>query len=482
MTARRDHLLRRRRDQRYLRPGPQDGQRRHDLGAAELARQPAPERRRVRRTQAAAGRWARAAGSRRRRRGTTWAAQTSGTAVHLNGVACADATTCWAVGNTTGAGLPATILTTTNGGSSWSPQASNTTQQLSERPSSTRPTAGRSATAEPSSPTSTTRPRRTRRRSTPRRPAPVRHAPAWAFSGEDGATFECRLDRGSDVISAWTPCTDEVAYDLAGEVDGTYTFSVRATDAAGNTGLESHSDYELDTAIPRRPRSPPRRPRSPRAARRPGRSPASRARPRVPAGQRRGPRSSPGARAPAPELPADRPARRRLHVLGARHRRGGQRRPARRTPSRSTRPRRPRPRSPRRPRPRRQPVPAWAFSAEAGATTECRLDRGNTSCGLGRLRGSESYDLSGEPDGTYTFSVRATDAAGNVGAPATSAYALDTTAPAPRTHERARLAVVGENPSWAFTAEAGATIECSLDPQGSRRRTGAPARARRAST
>lgn len=42
----------------------------------------------------------------------------------------------------------------------------------------------------------------------------------------------------------------------------------------------------------------------------------------------------------------------------------------------------------------------------------------------------KSYDLAAEPDGTYTFRVTATDAAGNASSPATHDYALDRTPPA----------------------------------------------------
>ncbi len=52
--------------------------------------------------------------------------------------------------------------------------------------------------------------------------------PSFGFSSEPGATFECRLDSGS-----WAACTSPKAHtDVA---DGAHSFSVRATDAAGNT-------------------------------------------------------------------------------------------------------------------------------------------------------------------------------------------------------------------------------------------------------
>jgi hypothetical protein len=59
---------------------------------------------------------------------------------------------------------------------------------------------------------------------------------SFAFSAtESGSTFQCKLDSGS-----WSSCTSAKAY--GGVVVGSHTFSVKATDAAGNTDATPATD------------------------------------------------------------------------------------------------------------------------------------------------------------------------------------------------------------------------------------------------
>ena len=158
-------------------------------------------------------------------------------------------------------------------------------------------------------------------------------AAAFAFSSaRPGATFECKLDAG-----AWQTCTRRRRY--SGLREGAHTFSVRATDAAGNTD-----------ATPRR--------------------------------------------GPGPSTPP-RPTR-RSRTGPVRHRRV-ERRLVR------------------------------VHSSEAGATFECKLDDG----ALGTRCTSPQGATPASRDGSHTFSVRATDAAGNADAEPGHAD-LD------RRHDRAR--------------------------------------------
>ena len=128
-------------------------------------------------------------------------------------------------------------------------------------------------------------------------------SPTWRFSGEDGAILECQLRRGDDVISRMAVCATPRAYDLAKADDGTYTFTVRATDAAGNVGRGATATYRLDR-------------REPAAEATPEATPAAAAAPAPPPPAAAAPESMPSSGEPAAptadeETPAERRAERR---------------------------------------------------------------------------------------------------------------------------------------------------------------------------
>jgi hypothetical protein len=70
--------------------------------------------------------------------------------------------------------------------------------------------------------------------------------PSFAFSDtEAGVGFACSMSSGAD---AFAPCVSPRAYTAL--VDGSYTFKVRAVDAAGNTSVPTSSPLVIDTGAP----------------------------------------------------------------------------------------------------------------------------------------------------------------------------------------------------------------------------------------
>src|SRR4029077_4009496 len=72
-------------------------------------------------------------------------------------------------------------------------------------------------------------------------------SPSWSFTTVAGTTTACALSDGAVVVVAPAPCTSPAAYDLTGQPDAVYTFSVTAIDAAGNLSPTATSDYQLLT-------------------------------------------------------------------------------------------------------------------------------------------------------------------------------------------------------------------------------------------
>ncbi len=197
-------------------------------------------------------------------------------------------------------------------------------------------------------------------------------APSWGASVEAGAVTECRLTAPGATPGAFAACALPLATPVT--ADGTYTFEVRATDAAGNVSPIGAGTYVLDTVAPA-----------------------------------------------APEL---------VDPTG----------------------------------PSRNRAASFSFTAEAGATTSCRVTRGATVLApLAACVSPHAVDLTGQPDGAYTLSVRATDPAGNVGPAGTTVYVLDTTPPAvPVMTLTAGSPSSDRAPSYAFNYEAGADALCRL--------------------
>src|SRR5204863_230668 len=130
-------------------------------------------------------------------------------------------------------------------------------------------------------------------------------------SDHAGSTFECKLDGPGAATGTFTSCTTPKQY--ANLADGSYTFSVRATDAAGNVdATPATRSFTLDTAVPAVTLAQPAdgrvTPTTPRAARcsttasrsaTTPRTPSATPRPSRPRGSRRWTRAAPSSRATA---------------------------------------------------------------------------------------------------------------------------------------------------------------------------------------
>ena len=191
------------------------------------------------------------------------------------------------------------------------------------------------------------------------------------FNSEPGATTECRLLKGTEVIETFTTCTSPDIYNLV-DGDGTYTFIVRQTDAAGNVSPEASQDYELDTGLPNTT---------------------------IDSG-----------------------------------------------PTGST----------------SNTDPSFGFSSdEAGSAFECELD------GSGFAPCTTPRDYTALSDGPHTFRVRATDTAGNTDpTPAERTFTVDTGAPTVTIDSMPQDPGNDSTPTWDFTTESGATLDCRLSAGG----------------
>jgi RHS repeat-associated protein len=291
--------------------------------------------------------------------------------------------------------------------------------------------------------------------------------PIWAFSGESGSSFECKLERG--VINEFGPegCTSSKGYNLGARPDDRYTFSVRQTDLAGNVSGWATSSYTLDRTAPAVPRitAAPTSPSNGVTPRwefdRNGETNTT-LRCRL---ERDGAMFIDWQTCSSPKdytLTQDGSYRFLVH----------QQDPSGNTSTNATStyvldrvsPSSPvitaSPASPSSDR-----NPSWSFSGEAGARFECRLIEpvvtpAFTPCNPPTM----SYSLVGKAEGPYTFEVRQTDAAGNgPSLAARSTYILDSDAPdAPTITARPPEFSNDDTPTWEFTGETGATFACEL--------------------
>jgi Big-like domain-containing protein len=295
-------------------------------------------------------------------------------------------------------------------------------------------------------------------------------APQWTFTTDPTAsTTTCQLSSGTTVIATST-CTTSYTADLSGQPDGDYTVTIFSVDTAGNTGQPLVLDYVLDSTVPAAPTLTL--------------APVSPGKDATPVWAFFG---DPGSTftcslsrglsivvAPRPctsPFTADLsglPDGTYIFAVSSKDQAGNASSASTSTyVLDTTAPARPRfTHRPASPGPQQRP--AWSWTAEAGSTATCQLVRGSsTVIPLGGCMSPFTADLGGLGDGRYVFSVRATDAAGNTSAPATSVYVLDTTAPgAPHFISVPDSPGSDHTPTWAWTDVAGAHASCLVTSGG----------------
>src|SRR5205807_9977468 len=99
--------------------------------------------------------------------------------------------------------------------------------------------------------------------------------------------------------------------------------------------------------------------------------------------------------------------------------------------------------------------PSFSFSSEAGASFQCALD----GAAFASCSSPKSYTR--VADGSHTFQVKASDAAGNTGTAESYTWTVDTVAPPASITASPTNPSNNTAPSFSFHSEAGATFTCS---------------------
>ena len=114
--------------------------------------------------------------------------------------------------------------------------------------------------------------------------------------------------------------------------------------------------------------------------------------------------------------------------------------------------------------PTTNPSPSFGFTAEGGSTVSCSIDTGSPNFGACSSAGTHS-PAAPLADDSYTFRVRATDAAGNQ-TTETRAFSVDAQAPNTTVNSGPAGLTNNSSPSFGFSSsEGGSTFECRLDSE-----------------
>lgn len=293
-------------------------------------------------------------------------------------------------------------------------------------------------------------------------PSQGRH-PTYSVTGiETGGTLSCTLT-GPAGFSATHGCSSLVTLDLSGQPDGTYTFTVTVTDAAGNVSAAGTASYLLDTTAPAAPVvTGPAGPSNNRTL-------------------TLAITAEPGATVSCTiaryyqqvwfgACPADgvldlsrwADGEFEISVLATDAAGNVSAETTVIYTLDTTAPAAPVLTEPASPSPIQKPV--WLFTAEEGTTATCTITGPSGQVVFGPQQCASPFTglLKGLPDGTYTLTVVVSDAAGNVSAPVSSFFVLDRQAPVPPTVTPPRSPDSSRDPAWHITAPAGATLTCTL--------------------
>jgi hypothetical protein len=285
--------------------------------------------------------------------------------------------------------------------------------------------------------------------------------PTFSFSSESGTTFECSLSTGGDAFGA---CVSPV--NAPAQADGTYTFKVRGTDTLGNAGPVVAHTFTIDATTPSAPSLSGTTPASPANSNAPAVNGTAEAGSTVHV-YRTADCSGSSATGTAAALASpgiavavsnDTVTQLSATATDA----AGNVSPCSAAISYtedSTAP--PVPGLGSLPaNPTKVNTPTFAFTeADATANLTCSLSSGADAykpC-------SSPVTYAAQPDGSYTFKVRATDQAGNASTPAAFAFVIDTSAPSATLQTAPPAVTSSTGPTFTFTSnDANAAFECSL--------------------
>ena len=268
--------------------------------------------------------------------------------------------------------------------------------------------------------------------------------PTFSFSAGEASTFQCQLDAG-----AFAPCTSPTT--LGSTADGSHTYTVKATDAAGNTGQASYT-WTIDTVAPT----------ATLTAKPPNPSNDSTPTFSFSAGETSTFQCQLDAGAFAPctspttlGSTADGSHTYTVKATDA----AGNTGPVTSyvwtidtvapTVTLGTKP----------PNPSNDPTPTFSFSASETSTFQCQLDAGAFApCTSPTTLGSTA-------DGSHTYTVKATDAAGNTGPVTSYVWTIDTVAPTVTLSIKPPNPTNDTTPDFAFSANetVPAGFQCQLD-------------------